>query len=267
MTDRLSKHPLALAALALVAALIGAGAFWLVQRAVPSSLGTADRARVERVVRDYVLAHPEIIPEAMDLLRARETGKVIDANADAILKPFHAAWAGNPDGDVTVVEYFDYNCGYCRASLPNVAQLIASDPKVKIVYRELPILAESSATAARFSLAAAEQGKFTAFHDALYAAGQVTDATIAAAARTAGVDLRRAAATAFCSSSSDRTEETTWLPMTKLGVPVMPSWRMIARLLAISASARGVKAAARRRSTPAVRAAAAIVVSVTWPAA
>ena len=194
MTDRLSKHPLALAALALVAALIGAGAFWLVQRAAPSSLGTADRARVERVVRDYVLAHPEIIPEAMDLLRARETGKVIDANADAILKPFHAAWAGNPDGDVTVVEYFDYNCGYCRASLPNVAQLIASDPKVKIVYRELPILAESSATAARLSLAAAEQGKFTAFHDALYAAGQVTDTTIAAAARTAGVDLRRAAA-------------------------------------------------------------------------
>ncbi len=66
MIERLSKNPLALAALVLVAALVGAGAFWLFQRAAPSSLGSADQARVERVVRDYVLAHPEIIPEAMD---------------------------------------------------------------------------------------------------------------------------------------------------------------------------------------------------------
>ena len=194
MMDRLSKNPLALAALTLVAALIGAGAFWLFQLAAPSSLGSTDRARVEQVVRDYVLAHPEIIPEAMDRLRARETGKAVAANADAILKPFHSAWAGNPNGDVTVVEYFDYNCGYCRASLPNVAQLIASDPKVKVVYRELPILAESSAAAAKLSLAAAEQGKFIAFHDALYAAGQVTPESMAAAAKAAGIDMQRAAA-------------------------------------------------------------------------
>ena len=194
MMDRLSKNPLALVALTLVAVLIGAGAFWLFQRAVPSSLGSTDRARVEQVVRDYVLAHPEIIPEAMDRLRARETGKAVAANADAILKPFHSAWAGNPNGDVTVVEYFDYNCGYCRASLPNVAQLIASDPKVKVVYRELPILAESSAAAAKLSLAAAEQGKFIAFHDALYAAGQVTPESMAAAAKAAGIDMQRAAA-------------------------------------------------------------------------
>jgi protein-disulfide isomerase len=194
MIDRLSRNPLALAALTLIAALIGAGAFWLFQLAAPPSLGGADRARVEQVVRDYVLAHPEIIPEAMDRLRARETSKLINANADAILKPFHSAWAGNPNGDVTVVEYFDYNCGYCRASLPNVAQLIASDPKVKVVYRELPILAETSAAAAKLSLAAAEQGKFTAFHDALYAAGPVTPESMAAAAKAAGLDLRRAAA-------------------------------------------------------------------------
>ncbi|CUS44953.1 MAG: DsbA family protein [Pseudomonadota bacterium] len=194
MIERLSKNPLALAALALVAALVGAGALWLVQLAAPSSLASADQARVERVVHDYVLAHPEIIPEAMDRLRARETGKAIAANSDAILKPFGSAWAGNPNGDVTVVEYFDYNCGYCRASLPNVAQLIASDPKVKVVYRELPILAETSAAAARLSLAAADQGKFTAFHDALYAAGQVTPESMAAAAKSAGVDMQRAAA-------------------------------------------------------------------------
>lgn len=194
MIERLSKNPLALAALVLIAAVFGAGAFWLVQRGTPSSLGSADQARVERVVRDYVLAHPEIIPEAMQRLREREAGKVIDANASAILKPFGSAWAGNPNGDVTVVEYFDYNCGYCRASLPNVAQLIASDPKVKVVYRELPILAETSAAAAKLSLAAADQGKFTAFHDALYAAGPVTPESMTAAAQKAGVDMQRAAA-------------------------------------------------------------------------
>ena len=198
MIERLSKNSpwsaVSLAVLALVAALVGAGSFWLFQRVAPSSFGSADQARVERVVRDYVLAHPEIIPEAMQRLREREAGKVINANATAILKPFGSAWAGNPNGDVTVVEYFDYNCGYCRASLPNVAQLIASDPKVKVVYRELPILAETSAAAAKLSLAAADQGKFTAFHDALYAAGQVTPESMAAAAHKTGVDLQRATA-------------------------------------------------------------------------
>lgn len=194
MIEHFAKSRLALAALALVAALIGATALWAFQRVAPGSLAGADRARVENVVRDYVLAHPEIIPEAMDLLRDRETGKVIAANADAILEPVGSAWAGNPKGDVTLVEYFDYNCGYCRASLPTIAQLIASDPKVRVVFRELPILSEESGVAAKLSLAAAEQGKFKVFHDALYAGGQLTPASIAAAAKTAGIDMNRAAA-------------------------------------------------------------------------
>lgn len=221
MIERLSKNPLALAGLALVAALVGAGAFWLFQLAAPSSLGSADQVRVERVVREYVRAHPEIVSEAIQRLRDRATGKVIDANADVILKPFGSAWAGNPDGDVTIVEYFDYNCGYCRASLPNVARLIASDPKVKVVYRELPILAETSADAARLSLAAADQGKFTAFHDALYAAGQVTPESMTAAARKAGVDLKRAAAFA---PRADAEITTNIQVMRQLGMTGTPSF-------------------------------------------
>jgi len=203
MIDRLSKSPAALAALTLVAALIGAGAFWLFERAMPSAVGATDQARIERVVHDYVLAHPEILPEAMQKLREREVAdqqvqarKVVAANRGAILKPFAGAWAGNPQGDVTIVEYFDYNCGYCRAGLPVVAQLLASDPKVKLVYREYPVLSEESGVAAKLSLAAADQGKFAAFHDALYAGGQLSKESMMAAARTAGLDLNKAAALA-----------------------------------------------------------------------
>lgn len=168
---------------AVLGAVIGGGAIFGYDRYAADP----DRARIERVVRDYVLANPEIIPQAMQKLQERESGKLVAANRDAILTPFGSAWGGNPAGDVTVVEYFDYNCGYCRASLPMIADLLKRDPKLRIVYRDLPILAETSRTAARASLAAAQQGKFQRFHDALYAAGLVSDATIQRAAATAGI--------------------------------------------------------------------------------
>ena len=145
-------------------------------------------------VREYLLAHPEVIPEAMQRLRDRETGKVIAASRAAIEAPVGSAWAGNPHGDVTLVEYYDYNCGYCRASMATVAALLKSDPGVRVVYRELPVLAQSSHAAALASLAAARQGRFAAFHAALYAAGPVSDATIAAVSKRSGVTLSAAAA-------------------------------------------------------------------------
>jgi protein-disulfide isomerase len=155
---------------------------------------TGERARVEGIVHDYMLAHPEILPEAMEALHDKEHATVIADNRAAILQPFGSAWAGAKDPDLTIVEYFDYNCGYCRASLPAIDQLLAADPKLRIVYRDFPVLSESSGRAARMSLAAADQGKFRAFHDALYAGGTVSEQTIAAAARAAGVDTARAAA-------------------------------------------------------------------------
>lgn len=177
---------------ATIGAALGAVGVVAYDRAAPGALPAADTARVERVVRDYVLAHPELIPEAMQRLEAREQGKAVAAAGD-VGKPFGSAWTGNPRGDVTLVEYYDYNCGYCRASLPLLKQLVERDPKLRIVYRELPILAETSRAAARASLLAASQGKFAVFHDSLYAGGQVSDATIAAAAARANVDLRQAA--------------------------------------------------------------------------
>ena len=176
------------------------GALWFsAYNGTPVPAG--ERARIERVVHDYILAHPDILPEAMQKLQDRDAadqkaraGRIAFDSRVAIATPFGSAWAGSTDPDVTLVEYFDYNCGYCRASLPAIAQLLASDRKVRIVYREFPILSAESVEAARMSLAAAEQGRFQRFHDALYAAGPVSAATIAAAAGTAGLDLARARA-------------------------------------------------------------------------
>jgi protein-disulfide isomerase len=177
---------------AVIGALIGGAAVMLASSRLAVPVG--DQARIERVVHDYLLSHPEVLPAAMDALRDKEHAKTIADNRAAILEPFGSAWAGSAHPNLTIVEYYDYNCGYCRASLPAIAQLLASDPKLRIVFREFPVLAESSASAARMSLAAAEQGRFKAFHDALYAGGQVSEQSIAAAARIAGVDSAKAAA-------------------------------------------------------------------------
>lgn len=170
------------------AALAGAGGAILAQR------GSNDRAATETVIHDYILANPEILPEAMRRLQANEAGKAVAANRAAITEPFPGAVAGNPNGNVSVVAYLDYACGFCRASLPAITGLIARDPNVRIVYRELPILSPDSRTAAEWALAAALQNKFKPFHDALYASGRVDAAAIDAAAKTAGLDMTAARA-------------------------------------------------------------------------
>ncbi|MBA3896656.1 MAG: DsbA family protein [Sphingomonadaceae bacterium] len=132
----------------------------------------ADRSAIERVVHDYILAHPEILPEAMDRLQQREIAKAVRANRAVIEKPFANAWEGAADADVTLVEFFDYACGYCRASLPDIDRLLREDKHIKIVYREFPVLGPDSEEAARISLAAAKGTRYAAFHRALYASGR-----------------------------------------------------------------------------------------------
>lgn len=182
---------LTLIVVVLIGAAFGAAGMWLAERAAPGDLGSADKTRIERVVHDYLLANPQIIPEAMQRLQERESGRAVAANRARVETPYRQAIMGNPQGDVTLVQFFDYNCGYCRASLPTIEQLVKRDPKLRVVFRELPILAEESRDAARASLAAAAQGRFAAFHEALYAAGPVSTQSIAATARATGVDLSK----------------------------------------------------------------------------
>lgn len=127
---------------------------------------------------------------------AQEVHRAIAKNRGAITTPFGNAFAGNPRGTITLVEFYDYNCGYCRASQTVIAQALARHPDVRIVYRELPILGPASREAARLSLAAAAQGKFAAFHDLLFVGGRVTPEGLATAAAKTGVDTRQAAALA-----------------------------------------------------------------------
>jgi len=195
MMEKLLRSPLALAGALVASALLGALIFALLQAALPGVAG--DRARIETVVRSYILDHPEILPEAMNRLQERDAQRMQQAQEDAqkivpkhlaaLRMPYAGAWAGNPKGDVTIVAFMDYACGYCRASLPGIDELLAKDPGVRIVYREYPVLGDESVVAARWALAAAEQGKFRAFHNALYAAGPSAEG-IAAAADKAGLD-------------------------------------------------------------------------------
>lgn len=184
-----------MAAAALVFALLGGvgGWYWQAHSSAGSAgAGAGDREAIEQVVRNYILANPEILPEAMEKLQQRENSKQLASVSDEIETPFPGAVLGNPAGKVTLVEFSDFACGYCRQSEAEVAELIAANPDLKVVIRQLPILSPQSADAAKMGLAAARQGKYPAFHHAMYAAGRPDAASIAAAARLAGVDLVRA---------------------------------------------------------------------------
>ncbi len=154
------------------------------------------RQATQALVKDYIIANPEIITEAMQNLQRRETANRLASAGSTLSKPFPGATAGAEDGDVTLVEFTDYSCGYCRKSVEDVARLINDDKKLRVVYRELPILSPASRDAANWALAAARQGKHKAFHDAMFAGGPPSDVTIRAAAQAAGLDMAKAEADA-----------------------------------------------------------------------
>jgi protein-disulfide isomerase len=145
-------------------------------------------------IRSYLLENPEILPEAMDRLREREeaaidrqAARAVPRHRAAIETPFHGAWAGAADGDVVLVEFFDYACGYCRVSNRDIERLLREDPRLKVVWREYPVLGPDSQAAAIASLAAAKAGRFRPFYDRLFATARPTAASIAAARQAAGV--------------------------------------------------------------------------------
>lgn len=164
-------------------ALLGAAAMAL----APGGVAAGDKGAIEKIVRDYILENPEIIQEAASKLHERELAKSVQANRALIETPFASAWAGDANGDVVLVEFFDYACGYCRKSVADVDRLLAEDKRLKVVWRELPVLGPDSVTAAQASLSAAQDGKFRTFYKAMYDAGRPTAENIAAARRASGV--------------------------------------------------------------------------------
>ncbi|MEJ7777515.1 MAG: DsbA family protein [Sphingomicrobium sp.] len=140
-----------------------------------------------RIVRAGILADPQVLVDGSDSLRDQQYAPVLAAHRAAIETPFETSWKGASKPDVTLVEFFDYACSYCKASNPHIDRLLKEDPGLRIVYRELPILGAPSVAAARISLAASKAGRFAQFHDALWAAGRPSEQTIAAAASASGL--------------------------------------------------------------------------------
>ncbi len=176
------------------AAILAAGIGGAVFAAGPATVAATDKAAIEVIVHDYILKHPEIIPEAMTRLQNREVTALLDSNRKEIETPFAGAVAGNAQGDVSVVVFFDYACPYCRQGHADVLKLAQADSGVRIVYRDFPVLSPASTEAAMASLSAAQQGRYSVFHNSMFETpGKVAHERTIAMVRTAGLNELRTA--------------------------------------------------------------------------
>jgi protein-disulfide isomerase len=156
-------------------------------------------ARIKDVVKEYILANPEIILEAVQTLRKKQEEAQKKA-AEEALKSKRAELqgatdlpvGGNAKGDVTIVEFMDYRCGYCKAVKPTLDEVVRTDGKIRLVLKEFPILGPASRTASMAAIASNKQGKYHAFHNALMGyPNNLTDEVIFALARQVGLDVAK----------------------------------------------------------------------------
>ena len=223
MPDSSTRSPLNPLALGAVCALLGAVGGGLASVAIQASNG-------DRMIHDYIVNHPEVLPEAMENLHRQDDTKQLAGLRSDLEKPFPGAVLGNPNGKQTLVEMTDYACGFCRRSVADVELLIASHPELKVVVRELPILTPESTDAAKMALAAAAQGRYAAFHKAMFEIGHPGADTIAQAATAAGLDMAKARATIADPVTEAEIERNLEFAR-KLGLSGTPSWEAGGRLL------------------------------------
>ena len=153
--------------------------------------------RVRELVLETIHENPDIVMEAVAILDSRQAeaqaasqAEVLDEERETLERDPNAPVLGNPEGDVTVVEFFDYNCPYCRRAKPEIEALLAADPNVRLVYREWPILGEGSVFAARAALAAREQGLYEDFHWAMMGMnGRAEESAVLRIAEEIGLDI------------------------------------------------------------------------------
>lgn len=157
-----------------------------------------DKSEIESVIHDYLMDNPEVILDAVNKLQQREQNKAeqgaqafLQKNRGAIESADAGAFiAGNPEGDVTIVEFFDYHCGFCKKSLAGLMKTVEKDKNIKLVLREFPVLGPESKFAAKAAMAAIEQGKYMELHLAMMEAkGKLTRSRIENMVVTVGMDL------------------------------------------------------------------------------
>jgi protein-disulfide isomerase len=183
----------AAAAALLLAASLAPAAF------AEEALTPAQKAAVDREIRDYLAKHPEAVIDAIKAAQAASDAQEA-ANARAVIAAKHQALfddpddlaQGNPKGDATIVEFFDYRCPYCKEIEPRLDALLLEDRKLRIVYKEFPILGAASVFATHAALASKKQGKYAEFHRAMMAArGNISDDTVLAVAASVGLDIAK----------------------------------------------------------------------------
>jgi protein-disulfide isomerase len=172
--------------------------------AVPShaqSFSSDQRGEIEKIIKDYLIKHPEVLQEAVQELEKRQAALEADRskvalsqNREKVFNSKHQVVVGNPQGDVTMVEFFDYNCGYCKRAMADKLELLKSDPKLRLVLKEFPVLGPGSIEAAQVAVAVRMQApqKYLDFHQRLLSGrGQADKGRALAAARDAGLDMAR----------------------------------------------------------------------------
>jgi protein-disulfide isomerase len=161
--------------------------------------GAVQRPQIEAVIHDYLMQHPDVLIAALraaqDKMHRDDDAKASQAVVEHQRDVFHdpaTPVGGNPDGNVTVVEFFDYRCPYCKQVEPSLESMLKQDGKLRLVYKEFPILGPVSVTAAHAALAAQRQGKYDAFHAAMMEAhGNITDDTVYQIAGSVGLDVAK----------------------------------------------------------------------------
>jgi protein-disulfide isomerase len=187
----------------LAPALLAFALFAAPQSAPAQSFSDVQRGDIEKIVREYLIAHPEVLEEAMaELTKRQATADAekhqasIAKNADAIFNSPRGVTIGNKDGDVTFVEFFDYNCGYCKRAMADMLEIMKADPKLKVVLKEFPVLSQGSVEAAQVAVAVRMQDptgkKYLDFHQKLLSGrGAADKARAMAAAKEAGLDMAK----------------------------------------------------------------------------
>jgi protein-disulfide isomerase len=173
------------------------------QAATAQSFSDVQRSDIEKIVREYIIAHPEVLEEAMNELSKRQAAAeaekhqaTITRNAEIIFNSPRGVTIGNKDGDVTFVEFFDYNCGYCKRAMADMLDLMKADPKLKVVLKEFPVLSQGSVEAAQVAVAVRMQDptgkKYLDFHQKLLGGrGAADKARALAVAKDAGLDMAK----------------------------------------------------------------------------
>jgi protein-disulfide isomerase len=218
-----------------IAAALAAAILTAVFLANPSQaeMDAAQKAEIEKIVRDYILANPEIIDEAGQALQkkrdeqlAAQQSKTIEDKAATIFNSKNQMVLGNPDGPITLVEFFDYNCTYCRRAVSDMTALLQANPDLKMVMKEFPILAEGSVEAARISVAVKELApdKYLDFHRELFSRpGQASATKALEVASDLGLDTDALKAAANQADVTAGLQEVHQLA-TDLGISGTPSY-------------------------------------------